>query len=653
MLLDLSDARSRRARGPAPDARRRRRPARLRPVGARRGRRPHPRAGERRRRLRHQAVLGRGGRRPPARAAAPPARARGLARRRRRPRARAAGRRARRGARDLDLTRREFELLALFMRHPGEVLERRRLHEEVWGYRSTRARTSPTCSSATCGASSRRRASRASCTRCAGSASCCEPDGRAQPPRTPDARGARRPRRVLAVAGVLVARDIDRTNRQALDDRLRRTAELSQATALAAVEQELPDVDRRLDAVLGATRSSLRLAIGRTVLLDSGLSLPLPLGSAPGLRTLTIRGERYRVLTSTLREESLGGLVWLQVASSLDEVEDRQGVLRGRLAGVGALMLLVAGVGVWLAADLVLRPLRRLRTVTTGVAGEGDLERRVPVGGAAELRSLAESFNAMLVRLSRSAEDRTRALEATRRFAADAGHELRTPLTSVQASLSAIARHPEMDAGRRTELAQDALAEQRRLVHLLDGLQALARGDAEPGRPAPVDLAEVVDDERRGGPRAASRGAHPERLAARRRAARGLGAGAARARRQPRRERRPARPPGRRGARHPARARRRSRRARRGRGRRPRHPRRRAHARVRAVRAVERHGPPGIRPRARARRPAGARCTAPRSASATRTSAGRASPCASPAERATRAGRPARGASRARPRCAR
>jgi DNA-binding response OmpR family regulator len=41
---------------------------------------------------------------------------------------------ARRGARDLDLTRREFELLQLFLRHPGEVLDRRRLHEEVWGY---------------------------------------------------------------------------------------------------------------------------------------------------------------------------------------------------------------------------------------------------------------------------------------------------------------------------------------------------------------------------------------------------------------------------------------------------------------------------------------------------------------------------------------
>src|SRR5215213_8888885 len=41
---------------------------------------------------------------------------------------------AQRGERRLELTRREFELLQLFMRHPGEILDRRRLHEEVWGY---------------------------------------------------------------------------------------------------------------------------------------------------------------------------------------------------------------------------------------------------------------------------------------------------------------------------------------------------------------------------------------------------------------------------------------------------------------------------------------------------------------------------------------
>jgi DNA-binding response OmpR family regulator len=46
----------------------------------------------------------------------------------------AAGFSARRGGRNLGLTRREFELLELFMRHPGEVLDRRRLHEEIWRY---------------------------------------------------------------------------------------------------------------------------------------------------------------------------------------------------------------------------------------------------------------------------------------------------------------------------------------------------------------------------------------------------------------------------------------------------------------------------------------------------------------------------------------
>jgi DNA-binding response OmpR family regulator len=39
-----------------------------------------------------------------------------------------------RAGHDLGLTRREFELLHLFMRHPGEVIDRARLHEEVWGY---------------------------------------------------------------------------------------------------------------------------------------------------------------------------------------------------------------------------------------------------------------------------------------------------------------------------------------------------------------------------------------------------------------------------------------------------------------------------------------------------------------------------------------
>jgi DNA-binding response OmpR family regulator len=45
-----------------------------------------------------------------------------------------AGALATRGGRQLELTRRELELLVLFVRRSGEILTRREMHEEVWGY---------------------------------------------------------------------------------------------------------------------------------------------------------------------------------------------------------------------------------------------------------------------------------------------------------------------------------------------------------------------------------------------------------------------------------------------------------------------------------------------------------------------------------------
>jgi two-component system, OmpR family, response regulator MprA len=45
-----------------------------------------------------------------------------------------AARRATRGSRELELTAREFDLVELFVRHPGEVLSKRRILEELWGY---------------------------------------------------------------------------------------------------------------------------------------------------------------------------------------------------------------------------------------------------------------------------------------------------------------------------------------------------------------------------------------------------------------------------------------------------------------------------------------------------------------------------------------
>ncbi len=297
---------------------------------------------------------------------------------------------------------------------------------------------------------------------------------------------------VLAGAGVVVSRYVDRSERDALDERLKSLVELSRETALSAVERELPSADRRLDNVLSATGTSLRLLLDGRELPAFGR--PPPAGRpAPrvGFQTFEAGGERYRSYTTRLA--ALGGLARLEVTTGLAPIEDKLSALNRRLLGFGAAALLVGALGAWFAADVTLRPLRRLRRATAAIAGTADLDRRVPGDhGPGELRSLAESFNEMLARLGRSAADRERALDATRRFAADAGHELRTPLTSVQANLSALSRHPDMPAEQRAEMVEDALAENRRLVDLLHGLQALARGEAMPLDRGDVDLADLV-----------------------------------------------------------------------------------------------------------------------------------------------------------------
>jgi two-component system, OmpR family, sensor histidine kinase PrrB len=300
---------------------------------------------------------------------------------------------------------------------------------------------------------------------------------------------------VLVAAGVIVSRDVDRSERATLDDRLKRTAELSRETAVRAVQSELPSNDRRIDQVLSATGTSLRILLGKGVVLESGQSPPGSDRRPPrdGLHTFSAGGERYRSYAVRLDRESLSGLAQLEVTTRLRGLEDRLDALDRRLLAFGAAALLLAGLGVWFAANVVLRPLSRLRAATSNIASTEDLDRRVPGhDGPRELRSLAASFNDMLARLGRSAADRERALAATRRFAADAGHELRTPLTSVQATLSALHRHPDVAPQQRAELLRDALGEQRRLVDLLDGLQALARGDAPLLERTEVDLAELV-----------------------------------------------------------------------------------------------------------------------------------------------------------------
>ena len=134
-----------------------------------------------------------------------------------------------------------------------------------------------------------------------------------------------------------------------------------------------------------------------------------------------------------------------------------------------------------------MRPLARLQEGAARVGGAEDLNTPLPDEGPDEVRSLAGALNAMLARLQASTA-------ATRRFAADAGHELRTPLTSLRANLDTLERNPDLPEDQRAALLRESAAEQDRIVHLLDGLQALARGEAADALPREsVELGDLVD----------------------------------------------------------------------------------------------------------------------------------------------------------------
>jgi signal transduction histidine kinase len=168
---------------------------------------------------------------------------------------------------------------------------------------------------------------------------------------------------------------------------------------------------------------------------------------------------------------------------------------------VGRSLLALIGVGVlalvlgFFVADRALGPLQKV-TATARRLSESTLHERIALEGPEdEVKELADTFDAMLERLSQ-------AFDTQRRFVANASHELRTPLainrTLLEVALTDPQASEDLKAVGRTLLATNARHER-----LIDGLLLLARTERELTTRTPVDLSEVattvLDSVRKGG----------------------------------------------------------------------------------------------------------------------------------------------------------
>jgi two-component system sensor histidine kinase MprB len=193
------------------------------------------------------------------------------------------------------------------------------------------------------------------------------------------------------------------------------------------------------------------------------------------LRIIDAEGDDGRSLRLLMK--SLGNGRAVVVARDTQEMDALLERLRWVLTALGVAGVLAASILGRVVSGTAMRPLERLRDAVDHVGRTGDLTRRVPEDGPAELSDVAVRFNRMLERLESSTRALGASARAQRRLVADASHELRTPIAVLRTNIEVLQTSPEL-AGDERETMLDEVDEQlQELGGLVSDLIELARGD--------------------------------------------------------------------------------------------------------------------------------------------------------------------------------
>ncbi len=261
-----------------------------------------------------------------------------------------------------------------------------------------------------------------------------------------------------------------RTLTSRLDENL-----VSQAATAAALFQDEME-ESKGDAKVAAPDavSNMRLGAGKVALLDDAgaLALSSPFDAKAIARARAAEGS-FGVpgMRAAIHRFDAQGRKFTAIAvEPLDGMNSDLAAVRHALLLALPLMLALAGIGGYWFAGRNLRPLDAMATQASRITGS-NLDARLEIGdAAAELTTLAASFNELLARLDQS-------FEGMRRFVADASHELRTPIAVIRGEADVALTNERSPAEYRESLAI-ILDESRRLSRLVDDLLNLARADA-------------------------------------------------------------------------------------------------------------------------------------------------------------------------------
>lgn len=264
-------------------------------------------------------------------------------------------------------------------------------------------------------------------------------------------------------------------------------------TFLSSVDQQLERVALQVASTypltgrlpnfstLGERTLFVQVRTEESVLAQAGVErgvFPLPKLAEEGEPVYTTEvdadGRNYRLYSLPI-SVGRGLLVYVQVASTLQLLDQVSAGLALPLL-LGALLIILLGAGVaWLVAQRALGPVRQLADRAREIGESGDLSLRVdqPASGD-EVGALITTFNGMLERVEALYTRLEASVDAQQRFVADASHELRTPLTIIRGNVEYLQKAGELDADALADIRSEA----ERMSTLIDELLTMARADA-------------------------------------------------------------------------------------------------------------------------------------------------------------------------------
>jgi signal transduction histidine kinase len=214
----------------------------------------------------------------------------------------------------------------------------------------------------------------------------------------------------------------------------------------------------------------------------------LSIGMVKTARTARTRAELGQGQVSYITTSRGPGFVFGFVYGA--PITHSEGVLMASVAISFPLLMLIAGVLIWLGVGFTLAPMEAIRRRVAAIAAR-DLSERVPMtGGDDEIARMAKTLNAMLDRLEAASKFQ-------QEFVSNASHELRSPLTTLLATVERARDDPEHV--NWSEVADTVVREGRRLDGLIDDLFWLARNDESEieVRRVDVDLDDLLFEEAR------------------------------------------------------------------------------------------------------------------------------------------------------------